>query len=472
MADTINFEITTSQPEVAATLEDLRYLVFEGMAGKAPRINTTNNHWEVYNNDTQTWVDTGVNATGADGYTPTVTASQTTGGVLLTISDGRPGGVINTYFIRDGAAGADGEDGHSPYINSTGYWVFWNDSTGAWVTTNYKAAGRDGEDGHSPYIGANGHWFAWSEYLAMFDDTGVPAQGDAGYSPEVTVESIQGGHTVTITDEEHPQGQSFNVMNGMDGISEDVKVALLNCFEHVAWIDADGQDYYDALEAALYPPKTLVSISAVFTQGSAVIYDTDSLNTLKQYLVVTAHFDDLSSQTITGYSLSGTLTVGTSTITVSYDGKTTTFNVTVTEAPTVIVRGTLGFDGTNDCLKVSDGVYQSKRALRNPFGMILQNGKQYVIDLGSAFSAYDVSVRSAVGNTAGVSFETPVNDIIEYAALFEGTIRSGWVGQAYSFVANTATDNVLLLVFRNKGSTDLSQTDYDTIAENLTITVT
>ena len=166
----------------------------QGLAGKAPRVNATNNHWEVYDNNTQTWVDTGIAATGAkgdDGYTPVVTASQTTGGVLLTISDGRPGGVINTYFIRDGTNGTDGEDGHSPFINNTGYWVLWNDSTGAWVTTNYKAAGTDGEDGHSPYIGENGHWFAWSESLAMYDDTGVAAQGPQGDSYVLTNQDKQ-----------------------------------------------------------------------------------------------------------------------------------------------------------------------------------------------------------------------------------------------------------------------------------------
>lgn len=115
------------------------------------------------------------------------------------------------------------------------------------------------------------------------------------------------------------------------GLTEDVKTALLACFEKVAWIDENGQDYYDALYDALYPPADLVSISAVFTQGSAVIYDTDSIDTLKQYLVVTAHMSDSTTQTVTNYVLSGTLSAGTSTITVAYGGKTTTFSVTVTE---------------------------------------------------------------------------------------------------------------------------------------------
>lgn len=117
-----------------------------------------------------------------------------------------------------GDPGADGVDGHSPYINASGYWVFWNDSTGAWVTTNYKAAGTNGTDGHSPYIGENGNWFAWSEYLAMYDDTGVKAQGPAGadgVSPTVTVTTIAGGHRVTITDEDG--AHTFDVMDGEDG---------------------------------------------------------------------------------------------------------------------------------------------------------------------------------------------------------------------------------------------------------------
>lgn len=77
---------------------------------------------------------------------------------------------------------------------------------------------------------------------------------------------------------------------------------------------------------------TVSSISAVYTQ-TGTVYDTDSLDSLKNDLVVTATFMDSSTGVIspTDYTLSGTLTVGTSTITVSYGGKTTTFNVTVTE---------------------------------------------------------------------------------------------------------------------------------------------
>ena len=123
---------------------------------------------------------------------------------------------------------------------------------------------------------------------------------------------------------------------GGSGLTDDVKSALMNVASHIgAWTDAQGASYVQALHDALYPPAPVVNLSyitSVFSQGSAVIYNTDSLNKLKQYLTVTAHYENGTSQTVTDYTLSGTLTVGTSTITASYGGKTTTFTVTVTQA--------------------------------------------------------------------------------------------------------------------------------------------
>jgi len=117
-------------------------------------------------------------------------------------------------------------------------------------------------------------------------------------------------------------------------LSESVKTALLQIASKVAYIDDQGQEYYDALEEALYPEKTLTSITAEYTQTSTV-YATTSLDSLKSDLVVTANYDDASTATVTTYTLSGTLSVGTSTITVTYSGFTDTFEVTVSAAPTV-----------------------------------------------------------------------------------------------------------------------------------------
>lgn len=132
-------------------------------------------------------------------------------------------------------------------------------------------------------------------------------------------------------------------------LSPAVKAALLQIAEKVAYIDEHGQDYYDALDAALNA-VALLQITAVYTQ-SGTVYETATLDSLKPDLVVTAYYDDGTSAVISsGYTLSGTLEVGTSTITATYEEKTATFNVTVTAAPTYITDGLVhrwdGIDNT------------------------------------------------------------------------------------------------------------------------------
>lgn len=90
----------------------------------------------------------------------------------------------------------------------------------------------------------------------------------------------------------------------------------------------------------------LVSISAVYTQ-SGTVYDTDSLDSLRDDLVVTATYDDTSTAVITNYILSGTLAKGTSVITVTYGGKATTFNVTVSSEWDVAWDYTMGLPTDN-----------------------------------------------------------------------------------------------------------------------------
>ena len=113
--------------------------------------------------------------------------------------------------------------------------------------------------------------------------------------------------------------------------------ALLNCFEKVAWTDEHGQDYYDALNAILNDGVVIDSISATFNQGSAVIYEDESLEVLPPYLTVTAHYENGTTAVISDYTLEGTLTTGTSTITVESGNKTATFDVNVTALPTITV---------------------------------------------------------------------------------------------------------------------------------------
>ena len=114
--------------------------------------------------------------------------------------------------------------------------------------------------------------------------------------------------------------------------SENFKQALLTLAEKVAYIDANGSTYYQSLYDALYPPINIDYIECTFNQGANIVYDTDSLDSLKQYLTVVAYYDDQTSETLDSdeYVLSGALTAGTSTILATYAGATDTFTVTVT----------------------------------------------------------------------------------------------------------------------------------------------
>ena len=104
------------------------------------------------------------------------------------------------------------------------------------------------------------------------------------------------------------------------------------------------QTRIEALENPTVPPEippevpptttpTLTSIQAVVNIPEEVTVTTSTpLEDLKQYIVVNGEYDDETTKEITEYELQGTLTTGTSTITVvatENNSITTTFDVTV-----------------------------------------------------------------------------------------------------------------------------------------------
>lgn len=182
--------------------------------------------------------------------------------------------------------------------------------------------------------------------------------------------------------------------------SDEVKAALLQIVEKVAFIDEDGQDYYDALYDALYPPTNLDSIGAVF-DSSATIYNTDTLDDLKQYLTVTAYYTDGTSETVTTYTLSGTLTAGTSTITVLYSDKTTTFTVVVTsEIPTNYTK--LAYLKANGTQYINTGFGYSNtdsyELVAKDFTSVKSSTQWY---LGAYTGSQIIGLNSATGSTYG-----------------------------------------------------------------------
>ena len=109
---------------------------------------------------------------GSDGFSPVVEISEITGGHRISITDKTH---TVTADVMDGVDGSDGKDG-----------------------TN-GIDGKDGKDGKDGINGTDGK------------------DGSDGVSPAVSISAITGGNAVTITDATHPQGQTFNVMNGTNG---------------------------------------------------------------------------------------------------------------------------------------------------------------------------------------------------------------------------------------------------------------
>lgn len=111
-------------------------------------------------------------------------------------------------------------------------------------------------------------------------------------------------------------------ISGMGGLTEDIKEALLACFNNVSWKDGTGSNYYDALEAALnnadYP-----MITASYVSSGHVVHANDSLESLRPYLTVVYYESaESSGTTVTDYTLStaSDLIPGVNNVTIQYNG--------------------------------------------------------------------------------------------------------------------------------------------------------
>lgn len=125
--------------------------------------------------------------------------------------------------LNSGVAKAEEAVEHYPTITD-GYWYVWDGDAGEYVSTDIKAEGTDGTDGVSPTVTivdiTSGHRITITDEdhpTGQSFDILNGTDGDDGYSPAVTIVTIAGGHRITITDKDHPQGQSFDVLDGQGG---------------------------------------------------------------------------------------------------------------------------------------------------------------------------------------------------------------------------------------------------------------
>lgn len=127
---------------------------------------------------------------------------------------------------------------------------------------------------------------------------------------------------------------------GTVSASEELKTVLTNMmtlFSAVSFyndsVDVVGiaRETNEIIETIDVIKVTLRDIEVSFNQTGEV-YTDDELTVLKPMLTVTALYDDGTSKVVSTYTLSGNLTEGQSTITVSYNGMTKEITVNVTKA--------------------------------------------------------------------------------------------------------------------------------------------
>lgn len=145
----------------------------------------------------------------------------------------------------------------------------WTSASGKVETSNLDVMnGEQGQQGEPGQPGAQG----------------LP--GNDGTSPAVTITDIPGGHRVTITDAAHPEGQSFDVMDGKGGSDAKVFVAEYNVTtaqEIIAYLDAAeepfapilikrGNDYYTAITAQKQAENKVIIRSFASLSGDYYVF--------------------------------------------------------------------------------------------------------------------------------------------------------------------------------------------------------
>lgn len=155
---------------------------------------------------------------GAPGFSPTVEIQQIQGGhrVIITDEDGPHSFDVIDYM--------EGRAIQSTVLNADyTLTIRYTDGTSYTTPSIRGATGATGADG---------------------------TDGTDGVSPEVTITTITGGHRVKITDADHPQGQSFDVM---DGTSQGGLPAGGSTRDFLAKSSATD---YDAQWVSLYSSRT------------------------------------------------------------------------------------------------------------------------------------------------------------------------------------------------------------------------
>ena len=193
-------------------------------------------------------------------------------------------------------------------------------------------------------------------------DTGAAGEAGGYYTPAVTQpdeNTLRVAFTPSKEDMPAVADTDIPLSAGGNGLTAAQINALDGMFKVCAFIKADISAEYNEFCAAFdIEAATITGISATYSGGS--VPAGTALDDLTG-IVVTAQYSDGSTATVTGYTLSGEITEGSNTITVTYQDKTATFTVTGTAAAQVytVTNNLTNVTNSNAQTEVTDGFYSA-----------------------------------------------------------------------------------------------------------------
>lgn len=192
----------------------------------------------------------------------------------------------------------------------------------------------------------------------------------------------------------HTHSYTSRVTTAATCTTDGVKTFTCTCgASYTENIPATGHSYADgvcsvcgAVDPNYDQGVSLSSISASYKGGN--VTEGTELNNLIG-IVVTAHYSDGSTKTVTGYALSGKISTGENTITVSYGGLTTTFVVVGEEIIHPIEYSVSDMSGV---LEVKAGFYDLKGVWwSSPCDGIAYQSWKIPCNAGDKFTQYSTS---------------------------------------------------------------------------------
>ena len=180
---------------------------------------------------------------GEPGISPVFVISPVQGGHRISFIDkDHPGGqTVDLMNGADGATGPQGEQGPRGQMGEQGPQGEKGDTGAQGPKGDQGPQGEKGDAGPQGSMGEQGPQGLMGEQGPQGEkgDTGAQGpkgeqgvqgpqgptgpqgsiglqgeRGPAGHSPVVTISAITGGHRVSITDQDHPAGQSFDILDG------------------------------------------------------------------------------------------------------------------------------------------------------------------------------------------------------------------------------------------------------------------